>query len=318
MENVLKNVRKNAIKGIILMTIFAIIPNIGFFVYLTDPEDNSLAWIFLIFAALLDWVIIKYLIIVINPTKDNVFKKYGSPKKVQAIIDDLNKNKIFEDKNIMMSKKYITDKKDFSDLVSFNDVLGIHKLHHKRNNVTDYYGVILTDKYGFEHSYTYAVKNEKKCDELFLLIASLCPNAEVGYTKQQKQHIKENKEKLPDNYEDENDEEVFACSNCGAICNIKDKFCSNCNEKFEDDDSNEEFTCDNCGAVVKEEDTECPNCGLSFEEETADSKTNSEEETNMDKKYKDLTKLKKLLDKDIISKEEFEKEKKKILNKYVD
>ena len=35
----------------------------------------------------------------------------------------------------------------------------------------------------------------------------------------------------------------------------------------------------------------------------------------MDKKYSDLNKLKKLLDNDIITQEEFEKEKKKILNK---
>ena len=37
--------------------------------------------------------------------------------------------------------------------------------------------------------------------------------------------------------------------------------------------------------------------------------------TDVDKKYNDLIKLKKLLDENIITKEEFEKEKKKILNK---
>ena len=45
-------------------------------------------------------------------------------------------------------------------------------------------------------------------------------------------------------------------------------------------------------------------------EEIVESK---KEKSGMDKKYKDLTKLKKLLDDKIITKEEFEKEKKKIL-----
>lgn len=235
MKDVLKNIRKNAIQAIIVCIIIGAIPNLGFFVCLNNPEDNSLAWFCLIFAGLIDWLLIKHLIIAINPSKDNVFKKYGSPKKVQQILNKLNKNKIYEDDNLIMSQKYITNKKDFSDLTCFNDVLGVHKLHHKKNNITNYYGVILTDKYGFEHSYTYTVKNEKKCDELLLLIANLCPNAEIGYTKQQKQYIKENKEKLPETYAEKSKKELFICDNCSTLCKANDKRCKNCNEIFEED-----------------------------------------------------------------------------------
>ena len=65
----------------------------------------------------------------------------------------------------------------------------------------------------------------------------------------------------------------------------------------------------------------CPKCGEIFEDEKPKKKSNKKKQTNnkiesdMDQKYSDLNKLKKLLDKDIITKEEFEEEKKKILNK---
>lgn len=282
MEDVIKKIRINAIKSAIGFFVIGLIPNIGFIIFLTDSDPTF--WFFLIWAGFMDWIFIKYLIVAFNPTKDNVFKKYGSPKDVQKILDNLNKNKIYEDDNLIMSNNYITRKKDYSDLVCFKDILGVHKLQHKRNGFINYFGVVLTDKYGFEHSYNYEVNNEKQCDELLLLISSLCPNAELGYTKKQKQHIKENKEKLPNTCEGEKKAELFACSNCGAICKEDDKFCENCKEIFDDED------------CIHEEIMEV-----------------QKKESDMDIKYRDLTKLKKLLDKDIISKEEFEKEKKKIL-----
>ena len=83
----------------------------------------------------------------------------------------------------------------------------------------------------------------------------------------------------------------------------------------------EEFVCDNCGCVVDVSAKECPHCGEKFdlEEEKekmqqTKKKNNSEKSTSdIDKKFSDLNKLKELLDKDIITKEEFENEKKKIL-----
>ena len=62
------------------------------------------------------------------------------------------------------------------------------------------------------------------------------------------------------------------------------------------------FKCDNCGAIVNESETKCPECGESFDDDN-----------DINKKYSDLNKLKELLDNKIITKEEFDKEKKKIL-----
>ena len=56
-------------------------------------------------------MLVKLLITIINPLKDPVFRKYGSPKKVKEILNELNSNIVYEDDNIIMSKKYIVEKK---------------------------------------------------------------------------------------------------------------------------------------------------------------------------------------------------------------
>lgn len=88
----------------------------------------------------------------------------------------------------------------------------------------------------------------------------------------------------------------------------------------------EHFVCDNCGNLVNASATKCPNCGELFEDnsetknkddtnnkENSKKKNDKESKSDIDQKYSDLNKLKKLLDKEIITKEEFENEKKKIL-----
>lgn len=79
-------------------------------------------------------------------------------------------------------------------------------------------------------------------------------------------------------------------------------------EKNEEKIKEDLFKCDNCGAIVKGSAKKCPECGEKFEDE-------SDNSDDMDKKYSDLNKLKKLLDDKIITKEEFDKEKKKVLNR---
>lgn len=96
-------------------------------------------------------------------------------------------------------------------------------------------------------------------------------------------------------------------------------------EEIDENDIEEEtFTCDSCGSQVSETDEKCPNCGAVFVDDEEDKKEkespkdkNKKEKTkdsNVNKKYSDLKKLKELLDNEIITQEEFEEEKKKILN----
>ncbi len=114
---------------------------------------------------------------------------------------------------------------------------------------------------------------------------------------------------------------IFNCDNCGAEVSENAKKCPNCGSVFVGGNSNEEqFVCDNCGSLVDSSAKKCPKCGEKFDEEdVTEEKSNKNKEKkkkkehDMDKKYSDLNKLKKLLDNKIITKEEFEKEKKKIL-----
>ena len=114
------------------------------------------------------------------------------------------------------------------------------------------------------------------------------------------------------------EEKEFKCPNCGEPTLSDNKKCPNCGKsinKEEQEKNKETFECDNCGALVKESDTKCPNCGESFEEELEEEpKKVKEAKTDLDQKFSDLNKLKKLLDDKIITKAEFDKEKKKILN----
>ncbi len=143
--------------------------------------------------------------------------------------------------------------------------------------------------------------------------------------------------------------ETTFCTNCGAKVEANDTECSKCGALFieekqaknskednikhpkekESKDKNLGIVCDNCGAPVKVSDKKCPKCGESFEEEHQETGKNHKKNSNkkenkttksvknekkdMNKKYTDLKQLKELLDDNILTKEEFEKEKKKIL-----
>ena len=90
-------------------------------------------------------------------------------------------------------------------------------------------------------------------------------------------------------------------------------------EEYEDEED-DDFECNNCGAKVGADATECPKCGAEFvdedeDEEESDDGEQDDKDDSIDEKYDDLIKLKKLLDKKIITQEEFNKEKKKVLNR---
>lgn len=279
MKKVLNNIRMNVLPGLIMAGLIGL----GVTLYAFDivcADDKSLLFIIIPFAVLFDWLAIKGLIIFVDPTKDPVFKKYGSPAKVASIIDNIEKHKIYENKNIILSDKYYFNKHDYSDLVAFDDILGVHKLVHKRNFYIDYYAVQIIDKYGFEHSITFRPKEENECNKLLEIFADRCLFAEIGYTDKEREHIKNNTEKLPDSYNE-----------------------------------NDDILCDSCGSIILDEDTICPKC----ENQVIDTKVEEnnniiEEKLTIDEKYEKLKILKDLLDKEILTKEEFDEEKKKILN----
>ena len=182
-----------------------------------------------------------------------------------------------------------------------------------------------------------------KCDNCGALVSEFetkCPAC--GEVFEDEEEVKEEPKKKESKKETKKEEKTkkYKCDNCGALVDEDATKCPYCGESFDDDEEVKEepkkqekktkmvFKCDNCGALVPEDATECPNCGESFEdeeevipepvkdEEKAEPKKKEvevKEEVSVDQKYSDLKKLKELLDNDIITKAEFDKEKKKIL-----
>lgn len=274
MNDNLKNIRKNNIKAAIFSFIpaslftFMLISMIVMYFYEYEADYLFLAFVCGFFAFFADKRFIDAIVLAINPMKDDVFKKYGTPENVSKIINEINQNKIYEDRNMIISKEYITDKENIAKLVACKDILGAHKVVHRTNFVIDWYGLEIIDKYRDSIGYTYGAKEENTVNQILGIIGSLCPNAEIGYTDKELKHINNNAEKLPKEIK----QSMFKCSECGAICYEGDKYCKNCNAIFDEDEENDNskssFKCDNCGAIVPENATECPNCGELFEDES--------------------------------------------------
>ena len=197
-QEILKNIRKNEIKGLILFLIFSIFPNI-FLIYslINEEKDWFVIIILTILAIPIDWICIKCLIVAINPLKSNIFQKYGSYQNLEKIIEEINNTIEYEDDELIISKNYIADPNDYQRIIACKDILRVHKLVRKKNFAVISYSIVLTDKYNFELPFTYSKNDEEKVDKLLLLIGSKCNNAELGYTKATSQYVKENKEHLP-------------------------------------------------------------------------------------------------------------------------
>lgn len=138
------------------------------------------------------------------------------------------------------------------------------------------------------------------CDHEFII----CPNCKYDFSKVKS----EDNSKM--------DEKSFVCDNCGGKVKENAKKCPHCGGIFDDenDDNSKTMVCSNCGIVVNHSVKKCPQCGEKFDDEGNDKNKEEKESSNIDQKYSDLNKLKELLDNDVITKEEFDKEKKKVLN----
>lgn len=241
MNKVINNVRKNEIKIALGTLIPALIFTGIMIAILSSGEDiGELIFPLLIvgvFAVLFDYVLIKCIIVIIDPLKSDLFKKYGSPEEIANILNEIENTKEYEDRNLIISKRYISDKKDYSKIVACDDVLGVHKLVHKTNFVVDYFQIVITDKYGFEITYSYPVKEQEKCDKLLMIIANKCKNAKAGYTKQEQDHIKANKQELPDDIKQKVEDE-YICPDCNKKILYGDKFCKECGCKLNWDEDN--------------------------------------------------------------------------------
>ena len=212
MNKVLKNIRAKNIGTVIKLFIPFIAVNgvLFLFVYMILDDIKEFQWYYLIpialalvFSYFVDWTFIKAIVLVINPSKYSLFRKYGPPEKIEAIIDQINKEKICQYKLLVISPKYIYDRSDYSQLVKCDDVLGAHISIHKTNYITDYYEIVLIDKYKDSLHFRFGVKEKEKAEELLILIGSICKNAVIGYTNAEFANVNKKSVALPETAPDD-------------------------------------------------------------------------------------------------------------------
>ena len=138
-------------------------------------------------------VSIQKLILVINPLKSDVFKKYGPPENVDYIYREIHHTIEYEDDSVIISRNYICNKKSVGEVIACNDVLAICKKAHKRYFIVDYYQIVITDKYGEELCFRYKVNEKRLVDNLVVKLKSKCRNAMVGNNQPVIDHIRRNK-----------------------------------------------------------------------------------------------------------------------------
>ncbi len=201
-------IRKNNIIGLLWGGTVAIICDLLFLmciVYIISSEDRSEMlkyMIFLIagtgyFGFILTRGAIETAKVVIDPSKSDVFKKYGDESVIMKIVDEIEKTVEYDDGKIVISQNYVFDKNDIEKLVACKDVLRVHKLEHKTNFFTDGYALVITDKYDCEIKYFYNSQDEETVDKLIAMLSEKCTNAMFGYTAQSEKYVMDNKIKLP-------------------------------------------------------------------------------------------------------------------------
>lgn len=200
---IISNIRKNNLKNTVkyfLLSLLLVIPLIITIIFINKvgKDVTFQHWLLLIvFIVLLIFPLFKffkYLCLAIKPENSKVFKKYGPPSNVEKIISNAKKNKIYEDYNFIISKDYIYDKGNYETLISCDNVLGAYKSVYTRSGVVLYYKIVITDKY--YQSIIIKYSHDADIDAILKIISKICPNAKVGYSKETKDYIKENRVKL--------------------------------------------------------------------------------------------------------------------------
>ena len=297
-----------------------------------------------------DYMFISDFILYLNPFNSPKLKRFGTPEEITSIIRKLLKNADYKDDVIIMSQKYICGKDNFSSLMALKDIISVHKIGTLE---TSFLSISVKDKYGKEAIFTYEYdSNKKKTNSLVDNVIKMIRERSKNLTDDHNEEIEDDDYETVDNEEEyftcdncgaKVKEDANKCPKCGVVFeDDEDDEETDAEDDFEEDlEDDDFFTCDNCGAKVKEDANKCPKCGVIFEEDDAEEDDDDddyddeeeadfdeteddedeeevEEEKNnsnilLDDKYDSLVKLKDLLDKDIITKEEFDKEKKKIL-----
>ncbi len=195
MEDIKKRLLHDAGGGVgIVMTLVVVLlfGALGIWLALTD-EESSTWWILsVIFIAIAAYCVYK----LATPQKNKIFRKYESVDKVAAMINELlSSEKIYEDKYLMISDKYIMSMKDSTTIRKLSDILAAYPYTQSYNFVPVAGGLRLVDKWGDIISIPSGISTAKARD-VMERIAPICPKIALGYNAATLKYIKDNKIKL--------------------------------------------------------------------------------------------------------------------------
>ena len=135
---------------------------------------------------------------ILNPTRNHVFRKYGSASEIAKMIDEAlnDPNKIYEDKSMVITRKYILNRKKYTSFHKLDDILAAYPFTQSYNFVPVAAGLQIIDKWGEQLQFTFGVTTTK-AKEIMDAIMPYCPNTSFGFSAQTNQYVKQNKIALP-------------------------------------------------------------------------------------------------------------------------
>ena len=149
-------------------------PNIISIKGITIENDLFYKLCTFILAFCIDFLFIRSCILTIKPHKHTVFKKYGTVEKLTQILKEIEDNVEYEDKQIIISKNYIADKKNLGKIIEYKDIKDVYKEKRYYRGVHAAYWLTIKDIYYIETRYFYMIKDEDIVNQLVKMIKSKC------------------------------------------------------------------------------------------------------------------------------------------------
>lgn len=215
-----------------------------------------------------------------------LFLMYPDKEVLIKVMDEIIDHPVFNGGGIRVSEHFILYGEQYENIIRLYDVKGINIT--KLNDV--YSRVDIEDRFGQKKK----IKIETpKAEELYNYLSLNCKNAVIGY---------------PVEFIEGDQEGIYIDHDC--LFTEEYCFYEGDNKKSKKRETKKDDKKDIKDEIKKEK--------IKEESKTIELKeeknTSKKESSNMDQKYNDLKKLKELLDSDIITKEEYDKEKSKILS----
>lgn len=216
-----KQVQSSAIysvtMGLIVSLVYAIILVSILLKLDTVNKEKSLFYILIIF--IFSYSYYKFftscflynLKILINKETADIFKVYGTPRQIDEIVEQIHKEKYYEDDKVIISNRFLYSKTNINDLCALKDILIIYedKRSNKGANITK--DLVFCDKFGTKHTISYSrLTNEViDFDNALKVLRPRCKNAKIGYNLSNLNYVKQNTINLSNDYVPEIIEKVI-------------------------------------------------------------------------------------------------------------